>query len=60
MKHFSIEELIKIVKNRRDTLGLTQKGLAERTGINRTMIGHMEKGEYTPSIAQLEALSKAL
>ena len=34
MKHFSIEELIKIVKNRRDTLGLTQKVLHGFLGVN--------------------------
>ena len=60
MRHFSLEELIKIVKTQRDTLGLTQKELAEKTGMNRTMIGHMEKGDYTPSIAQLQALADAL
>ena len=60
MRHFSLDTLIRTVKEQRAALGLTQKELSERTGMNRTMIGHMEKGEYTPSIAQLEALSEAL
>ena len=60
MRHFSLDTLIRIVKEQRAALGLTQKELSERTGMNRTMIGHMENGEYTPSIMQLEALSEAL
>ena len=60
MRHFSLDTLIKTVKEQRAALGLTQKELSERTGMNRTMIGHMENGEYTPSIMQLEALSEAL
>lgn len=60
MRHFSLDTLIRTVKEQRAALGLTQKELSERTGMNRTMIGHMENGEYTPSIMQLEALSEAL
>lgn len=60
MRHFSLDTLIKTVKEQRAALGLTQKELSERCGMNRTMIGHMENGEYTPSIAQLEALAEAL
>ena len=60
MRYFSLDTLIKTVKEQRAALGLTQKELSEKTGMNRTMIGHMENGEYTPSIAQLEALAAAL
>ena len=59
-EHFSLDTLIRTVKEQRAALGLTQKELSERTGINRTMVGHMENGEYTPFIKQLEALSEAL
>ena len=60
MRHFSLDTLIRTVKEQRAALGLTQKDLSERCGMNRTMIGHMEKGEYTPSLLQLAALTEAL
>lgn len=57
---FSIEKFASsIIKIRKDKK-LTQQWLADKTGINRTMISHIESAEYTPSIEQLEELCKAL
>ncbi|MDO4484535.1 MAG: nucleotide sugar dehydrogenase [Clostridia bacterium] len=39
---------------------LTQAQLAEATGINRSMIGRMENGEYMPSVEQIEKLGDVL
>lgn len=39
---------------------LTQEEVSLKTGINRQMIGRLEKKEYIPSIAQLEKLSELL
>ncbi len=60
MKTFSLKTLAALVTARRRELGLTQQQLADRTGINRAMLSHIESEEYTPSIPQLEALGNAL
>ncbi|MCH4034973.1 MAG: nucleotide sugar dehydrogenase [Lachnospiraceae bacterium] len=54
------QKLAKIVLERRKKVGLTQAALSEATGINRTMISHIEDGNYVPSLAQLTALANAL
>lgn len=60
MKKLSMEKLADIVISNRKKCSLTQQQLSEKTGIHRSMISRLEKGEYTPSIPQLEALSEAL
>ena len=60
MKRFSIEKLSEQVKSLRKDMNLTQSELAERTGINRTLISHLEKGEFKPSLDQLDALAGVL
>lgn len=40
--------------------GFTQVQLAEATGINRAMIGKLEKSNYVPSIEQLQKLGSVL
>ena len=60
MKSFSQHKLIRIIKNRRQAKGLSQVHLAELTGMNRAMIGRLEKGTYIPSIEQLTALANVL
>ena len=60
MKLFSIEILATLVNAGRRNLKLSQAELAQRTGMNRATISRIEKGEYTPSISQLQALSQVL
>lgn len=60
MKKLSRELLAEKILKRRKVFGLTQAQLAEKTGINRLMIGRIENQEYTPSIEQLENLSEVL
>ena len=60
MKKLSQSSLANIVTSQRKALGLTQSQLSEATGINRSMISHLEAGEYMPSINQLEALADTL
>lgn len=60
MKKFSHQKLATAVQNLRKSKSLTQAKLSELTGINRTMIGRIEKCNYTPTIEQLEALAKVL
>ena len=60
MKRLSQAMLADRVANGRKAKGLTQQQLADMTGINRTMLSHIESQEYVPSIAQLEELGGAL
>jgi len=60
MKRLSVVKLAEMLRSRRDTLGLTQEQLSEKTGIHRIMIGRIERMNFIPSIAQLESLSEAL
>ena len=60
MKHLSQELLAEVVKKQRNNIGLTQEQVSERTGINRAMIGRIERQEYIPSIPQLENLAQIL
>ena len=60
MKKLSFARLAETVRARRKALGLTQAELAEKTGINRSMIGQLENQTFKPSIEQLEALALAL
>ncbi len=60
MKKFSSALLAETVLKLRKSKGLTQSQLAERTGINRSMIGRLESETYKPSIDQLEALAETL
>ena len=60
MKKLSVQKLIDTVISLRKTKGFTQVTLAEATGINRAMIGRLEKGDYVPSIDQLQSLAITL
>ncbi len=59
-KMLSKERLAEVVKKRREEKGLTQTDLQKKTDINRITIGRIEKGEFIPSIRQLEALAEVL
>jgi len=48
-----------IAQRRRD-LGMTQRELAERTGIDQAQISRIEQGRATPTIDTLEALAKGV
>jgi len=60
MKKLSTEKLAKTVKLKREEKGLTQEQLSELTGINRVMIGRIERQNFIPSITQLQSLAKTL
>jgi transcriptional regulator with XRE-family HTH domain len=48
------------VRALRNRLGMTQEELAERCGLHRTYIGHLERGEVNPTVSNLLRLSTAL
>lgn len=60
MKKLSTSKLASTVKVKREKKGLTQEQLSELTGINRVMIGRIERENFIPSIAQFESLAKIL
>ncbi len=60
MKKLSQKLLIDTIINKRKAKNLTQALLSNATGINRSMIGRIEKGEYIPSIEQLQTLGEIL
>ena len=60
MRTLSLSLLSETVVNRRKAMKLTQKKLAEMTGINRPLLSNLENGQYTPSIRQLESLASVL
>ena len=60
MKTLSTKKLAETVKNLRESKGYTKEELGTLTGINRIMIGRIEREDFTPSIVQFEALSNVL
>lgn len=60
MKRLSKKKLADLVKIKRNEMNLTQDQLSEMTGINRLMIGRIERMNFVPSIAQMETLADKL
>lgn len=48
------------VRERRLALNLSQEELAERTGVHRTYIGMLERGEKNVTIYNIERVAAAL
>ena len=48
------------VKDRRESLGLTQEEFAERAGIHRTYLSDIERGGRNVSLINIEKLAAAL
>jgi transcriptional regulator with XRE-family HTH domain len=48
------------VRRFRGRSGLSQEGLADLTGIHRTYIGGIERGERNPTLLMIHRLAKAL
>jgi DNA-binding XRE family transcriptional regulator len=60
MKKLSITKLANTIKTKREERGLTQEQLGDLTGINRVMIGRIERENFIPSITQFESLAMTL
>lgn len=60
MKKLSLDLLVSKVVTLRKEKKITQVELASITGINRSMIGRLEKGDYVPTVPQLQTLGDVL
>ena len=60
MKRLSTKVLTELISSKRKSSGMTQNELAQKTGINRAMIGRIERESYVPSIDQLQKLAEVL
>ena len=60
MTTISLTRLAAIVAKNRSAQNLSQADIQERTGINRLMIGRLEKCEFLPSLPQLNKLAEVL
>jgi transcriptional regulator with XRE-family HTH domain len=58
--HVSLHELAKLVKSRREKLGLSSRALGRLAGIDDSNIVRLEKGNQTPTPENLAKLSRAL
>ena len=60
MRNFSISRLAETVLKQRKLLGFTQQELADKAGINRSMLCRLENQDYVPSLDQLARLANTL
>lgn len=60
MRRVSIALLANAVMSQRKAKGMTQEDLCSATGINRTMIGRIERQDYMPTVRQLESICDVL
>lgn len=56
----AIEKLGKVIRNKRESLGLSQESLAELADLNRNYVGEIERGEVNISFASLEKIAHGL
>ena len=54
------EELGKLIKHRREVLGLTIRNLADLTGMSKTTISQIEKGSRNPTFEILNNIFEYL
>lgn len=54
------ERVAQAIRERRERLGLTVRGLATRSGISSSMISDVERGAKSPTVATLSGLAEAL
>lgn len=56
----ALYNLGQIIREKRETLGLTQIEVAEKAGLDRNYIGMVERGERNPSYLSLIKIASGL
>ncbi|MCL1895348.1 MAG: helix-turn-helix domain-containing protein [Clostridiales bacterium] len=54
------KEVREMIVSVRSALGITQRQLAEKSGVSQANISKIENGNYTPSIAVLKRIANGL
>ena len=49
-----------VLRAKREKLGISQEGLAERAGVDRTYVSILERGLKSPTVETLERICDAL
>ena len=49
-----------VLRAKREKLGISQEGLAERAGVDRTYVSILERGLKSPTVETLEKICNAL
>ena len=60
MKREILQKFGQKVRTERARLGLSQEGLAAKTGVHRTYIGMIERAEKNITLENIEKVAKAL
>lgn len=60
MESQALNNLGQIIREKRESLGLTQIEVAENAGLDRNYIGMVERGERNPSYLSLIKIAKGL
>lgn len=60
MESQALNNLGRIIREKRESLGLTQIEVAENAGLDRNYIGMVERGERNPSYLSLLKIAKGL
>ena len=55
-----LDILGKRIRSRRGELGLSQEGLANEAGLDRSYVGRIERGEGNPTVELLGKLAEVL
>lgn len=60
MNELELKELGKVIRSKRESKGLTQVELAQKSGVDRNYIGMVERGERNPSFLSLQKIALGL